>query len=245
MPPKKKASSQSSLLKVYVVSQSLSARMRPSSAQVPARNGYTTTALASVNVATKLRVQHPIFLFWLLPRMPAGAYNQTNQHTVEDLRLEIARLKESLLVAQAEAKAKSDPPQRSYVSVMDEGENAYNGRRNGQHKPGRKRQRGCPGENRETQTSSEESAIAATSVKEKGENKIRVIGTRRVWGTLKSSNVKSVKSVIARVWKIREVRVVRKDRVKPGTNKSMWWYVVHAKESVLSDLETCTNRLET
>ena len=42
----------------------------------------------------------------------------------------------------------------------------------------------------------------------------------------------------ARVCKIGEVRVVRKDRVKPGTNKSMWWYVVHAKESVLSDLET-------
>ena len=59
-----------------------------------------------------------------------------------------------------------------------------------------------------------------------------------MWSTLKSSNVKSVKSVIARVCKIGEVRIVHKDRVKPGTNKSMWWYVVHAKKSVLSDLET-------
>ena len=69
--------------------------------------------------------------------------------------------------------------------------------------------------------SSEESATAATSVKEKGENKIRVTGTHRVWGTLKSSNVKPVKSVITRVCKIGEVHAVHKDRVKPGTNKSM------------------------
>ena len=50
-----------------------------------------------------------------------------------------------------------------------------------------------------------------------------------------SSDVKSVKSVIARVCKIGDVR---KDRVKPSMNKSMWWCVIHAKESVLSDLET-------
>ena len=86
--------------------------------------------------------------------------------------------------------------------------------------------------------SSEEPATAATPVKEKGENKIRVIGARRVWGTLKSSNVKSVKNVIARVCKVGEVRVVRKDRVKPDMNKSMWWYVIHA---ILSDLETKWN----
>ena len=68
---------------------------------------------------------------------------------------------------------------------------------------------------------SEESATTVTSVKEKGENKVRVIGARRVWGTLKSSNVKPVKSVITRVCKIGEVHAVRKDRVKPGMNKSM------------------------
>ena len=42
-----------------------------------------------------------------------------------------------------------------------------------------------------------------------------------MWGTLKSGNVKSVKSVNTRVCKIGEVHIVRKDRVKPGTNKSM------------------------
>ena len=43
--------------------------------------------------------------------------------------------------------------------------------------------------------------------------------------------MKSIKSVIARICKIGELRVIRKDRVKPSTQKSTWWYVLHAKES--------------
>ena len=67
-----------------------------------------------------------------------GCYQERQQehiteltNPVEDLRLEIARLKESLLAAQAEAEAKSDPPQRSYASMTDEGKTGYHGRRNG------------------------------------------------------------------------------------------------------------------
>ena len=58
-----------------------------------------------------------------------------------------------------------------------------------------------------------------------------------------SSNVKSVKSVIGDVCKIGEVHVIRKDRVKPGTSISMWWNVVHAKDSVLADLETTCDQV--
>ena len=242
MPPKKKVSSQSSSSKELccIWCQPVSIGKDEALFCAGACQKWVHRYCASVSERCYKAISESSTPFFCL-----GCYQERQQehiteltNTVEDLRLEIARLKESLSAAQAEAKAKSDPPQRSYASVTDEGKTGYNGHRNGQHKPGRKRQRGCPGASRETQTSSEESATAAISAKEKGENKIRVIGARRVWGTLKSSNVKSVKSVIARVCKIGEVRVVRKDRLKPGTNKSMWWYVVHAKESVPSDLET-------
>lgn len=63
--------------------------------------------------------------------------------------------------------------------------------------------------------------------------------------------MKSAKGVIGGVSKIGEVRVICKDRVKPGTSKSLWWNVVHDKDSLLANLETMCdqvnvqNRLET
>lgn len=63
--------------------------------------------------------------------------------------------------------------------------------------------------------------------------------------------MKSAKGVIGGVCKIGDVHVIRKDRVKPGTSKSMWWNVVHDKDSLLANLETTCdqvniqNRLET
>ena len=71
--------------------------------------------------------------------------------------------------------------------MTDKGKTGYNGHCNGQHKPGRKHECGCPGESRETQIFSEESALL-----------LRVIGTHRVLGTLKSSNVKLMKSMIGK-----------------------------------------------
>ena len=62
--------------------------------------------------------------------------------------------------------------------------------------------------------------------------------------------MKSVKGVIGGVCKT-IYGVTCKDRVKPGTSKSLWWNVVHDKDSLLANLETTCdqvnvqNRLET
>ena len=164
---------------------------------------------------------------------------------VNALTSEVRALKATVAVMQ------SEPPLNS-ASTSPTGQakewSVVVSKGNGNGRKGReKRQRGCPSACSEppsqnnTQASSEETAATATtttSAKSRSENKVKVTGARRIWGTRRSSNVKSIKSVIARICKIGELRVIRKDRVKPSTQKSTWWYVLHAKESTLSDLET-------
>ena len=82
--------------------------MSLSSALAPVKNGYTATALVSANAATRLSLT-PV------PLLSAVAVYQERQqehiteltNTVQDLKLEIVRLKESLSAVQTVAKAKS------------------------------------------------------------------------------------------------------------------------------------------
>ena len=69
-------------------------------------------------------------------------------------------------------------------------------------------------------------------------DKIRVVGARRIWGTLKNSTAASIKSVISRLCKVSEIRVRRKDKGDTVSKRSKWWYVVHGDESVLVRLES-------
>ena len=70
--------------------------------------------------------------------------------------------------------------------------------------------------------------------------KVQVKGARKIWGTMAESTVRSVKNVITRFCNVAPggLYVKRKDRVIATTNKSVWWYVVHADEKVLCDLES-------
>ena len=71
-----------------------------------------------------------------------------------------------------------------------------------------------------------------------GKRKVQVVGARRIWGTMKDSTVKSVKNVISRVCKIDGgLRVKRKTKENPVTNRTKWWFVIHADECLLSDLD--------
>ena len=55
---------------------------------------------------------------------------------------------------------------------------------------------------------------------------------------MKSSAVKSVKSVISRTCKIDEgLRVKSKTKDNPVTHRTKWWLVIHADEQLLSDLD--------
>ena len=65
-----------------------------------------------------------------------------------------------------------------------------------------------------------------------------MVGARKIWGTMKDSTVKSVKNVISCVCKIDGgLRVKRKTKENPVTNRTKWWFVIHADECLLSDLD--------
>ena len=74
----------------------------------------------------------------------------------------------------------------------------------------------------------------------KHRTKVQVKGAHKIWGTMAETTVRSVKNVITRFCNCtpRGLYVKRKDRVVAATNKSVWWYIVHADEEVLCDLET-------
>ena len=73
----------------------------------------------------------------------------------------------------------------------------------------------------------------------RGKNRGRVVGARKIWGTLKNSSVSSIKSVISRLCNIDGgLRVRRKDQEGSMTKRSRWWYVVHGNEPLLNQLET-------
>ena len=71
----------------------------------------------------------------------------------------------------------------------------------------------------------------------------KVVGARRVWGTLSMCTTGAVHSAIKRFCGIESVRVKRKSRIMPNGNHQ-WWFVIHDDESVLSDLDTKWNLVQ-
>lgn len=83
-----------------------------------------------------------------------------------------------------------------------------------------------------------ESSSSDTAGTGTGKRKVQVVGAHRVWGTMKDSTVKSVKNVISRVCKIDGgLHVKRKTKDNPITNRTKWWFVIHADEHLLSELD--------
>ena len=69
--------------------------------------------------------------------------------------------------------------------------------------------------------------------------KLQVKGARKIWGTMAESTVRSVKNAITRFCNIAPsgLYVKRKNKVTVPANKNVWWYVIHADEEVLCDME--------
>ena len=66
--------------------------------------------------------------------------------------------------------------------------------------------------------------------------RIKVEGARRIWGTLKNTTTKSIENAISRLCKIDGLNIKRKLR-RNHSGKSSWWFIIHAPESVLCDLD--------
>ena len=160
--------------------------------------------------------------------------------TVDALKLEIAELKGCISTLTA---ARNAEP-RSYATVT-----ATTQRMN-RPAHGRRRKLANPAK---TTSSGDSSAArptvptdsASSPILQYGENSInrekeRVEGASRIWGTVRESTANSVKNVITRLCKpdlSRNLVVKRKDRFNPVSNKTRWWYIVRADESLLVELE--------
>ena len=71
--------------------------------------------------------------------------------------------------------------------------------------------------------------------------KVKVLGARRVWGTMSMCTTGTVQGVIRRICGLSSVRVKRKSRVSPS-GKQQWWF---DEESTLSALEDKWTSVET
>ena len=67
--------------------------------------------------------------------------------------------------------------------------------------------------------------------------RVKVEGARKVWATHPHATVKTVENVISRFCNIQGLRIRRKTRRNEISRKSIWWFVIHTDEAVLSELD--------
>ena len=67
--------------------------------------------------------------------------------------------------------------------------------------------------------------------------RVRVEGARKIWGTHSHATTKTVENAIERFCKVQGLRVRRKTTRNAYSRKTSWWFVVHADEAMLRDLE--------
>ena len=67
--------------------------------------------------------------------------------------------------------------------------------------------------------------------------RVRVDGARRVWGTMSHTTSKSVENVITRCCNLAGLKIRRKTRTA-DTGKISWWFVIHAEEAMLCELDS-------
>ena len=171
---------------------------------------------------------------------------------VEAMKMELAQLKESLATLSAVQTEMASATSRSYASSAStysgsgSGSYASAAKRSnlGQSAYGRRTRGRQPSSDTDGATKKAESSNVSMSATEPAVTagkrpKIQVVGARRIWGTLRDSTVNSVKNVISRICKLENgIRVRRKTKVSPVSNKTKWWCVVHADEDLLTELNT-------
>ena len=68
--------------------------------------------------------------------------------------------------------------------------------------------------------------------------KVQVEGAHRVWGTMKVTSSSTLKHGISRVFSVSDVQIKCKTILDNAGEVKKWWFVVHAPESVLCDLNS-------
>ena len=80
-------------------------------------------------------------------------------------------------------------------------------------------------------------SLVTTSKTKKPEDKAKVLGARRVWGTMKACTVGSVKAVISKCCSNTTAKVKRKSKDAQPGKPSKWWFIVHDEEKSLQILD--------
>ena len=89
------------------------------------------------------------------------------------------------------------------------------------------------------------STAATTNVPPTPQARVRVEGARRIWGTHPHATSKTVENAIGRFCNVQGLRIKRKTSRNMQTRKSSWWFMIHAEESVLRELDDKWDSLNT
>ena len=70
-------------------------------------------------------------------------------------------------------------------------------------------------------------------------DKIQVAGSRKIWGTLKSTTTSAVSNAVCSLTRMNADHLIFKCKYKtnPTKNSSKWWFVIRSDEALLKDLE--------
>ena len=161
---------------------------------------------------------------------------QQLQDEVASLKLELAETK-----SLCERRSQTHPP-ASYASVASKEPLSKQPAKHGGQK-GQKGQRPPAKQPTTASTGATQPPSRRTAGESRSVNngvsgpRVRVDGARRVWGTMSHTTSKSVENVITRCCNLTGLKIRRKIRTA-DTGKISWWFVVHADEAVLCELDS-------
>ena len=75
-------------------------------------------------------------------------------------------------------------------------------------------------------------------------DKTKVVGARRVWGTMPFVSVNAVSACLSKLTTLGEQISVRRKYRTRGSDQAQWWFVVKGNEKVLEELETQWERVQ-
>ena len=158
------------------------------------------------------------------------------QSELGSLKSELAATKEAL----AEERAKTDhaSPPASYASVAARPQNPQIAKKKSQRRGQHRGQAQCrEAFSAEPGTSASHPSSTSTISMQTTRARVRVEGARKIWGTHPHATTKTIENAVQRYCNVTGLRIKRKTGKNVQTMKPSWWFVLHAEESVLLELE--------
>lgn len=166
------------------------------------------------------------------------------QSEVEALKTELATTKTTLSNLQND-RLQNPAPVQSYASVA--ARTAPRSKKQQQRRPPRSQSTTSSTNSQTSQTPREASSASASTrarsspgtmaTTNERQPRVKVEGARKVWATHPHATVKTVENVTSRFCNMQGLRIRRKTRRNGTSGRTIWWFVIHADEAVLSELD--------